>query len=209
MMDIRMQAQIQQANKDLQKKKQDQNKNKKFHLGVEISLERQIYFCKIFDKVQIDIEQNCLQYRVQHFITDCEVIYQIWEFEFEGKNNFEGRCIKGVLKFPPDYPKGAPSFYLDPVITDKGAEVLAHQCIYGDHQLCVHLFIFWDMQNNRIDEEPRIDEIQILQAVEYIFNNPDIAEGCPNPMFQSESPQRKQEIQQRQAEFLPFFNKDI
>ncbi|CAK56413.1 unnamed protein product (macronuclear) [Paramecium tetraurelia] len=203
-MDIRMQFRNKKANADLQNKKQN------FHLGVEINLQRQGYFEQLLSKVYFDIMAEDFQYKVYPVTTDCEVIFQCWTFEFMGQKNFEGRSIKGVLKFQPDYPKGGPSFYLDPVITDKGAEVLTHPCIYGDHYLCVHLFTFWGQMKCKIDDESRIREIEILQAIEYIFNNPNILEGdsCPNPSFASESPERQQEIQKRQAEFLPFFNKD-
>ncbi|CAD8150530.1 unnamed protein product [Paramecium pentaurelia] len=174
----------------------------KIRNDIQINLERQGYFQKIFQSVSDDINANNQQYNLYPYIKDDQVIFQFWKFEFKGQGNFQDRYISGILKLKPDHPLSAPIFYFDPIHTDQGDEVIQNESVYGDHSLCIPLFSYWKKTTK---------EQEILQAIEQNFNNPSWSQSDvpANPLFAYQSEQEKQKIQNRQAQFLPFFEKQI
>ncbi|CAK85026.1 unnamed protein product (macronuclear) [Paramecium tetraurelia] len=167
----------------------------------QVNPQRANEFQILFLRIQQEIDQNNVLYNLSPLMENEQVNYQFWRFEFRGQGNFEGKCISGVLKLQSDHPVSAPEFYFDPITTEQRNEILQHLNIYGDHTLCIPLFTYWKKTTS---------EYEILQAIEHIFHNPNFQEGAApaNPGFEHETEEKKNQIQRRQAKYLPDFQKE-
>ncbi|CAD8059893.1 unnamed protein product [Paramecium sonneborni] len=166
----------------------------------QVDQDKQEYFFELLNQTLMEILSNEVEYNLFEYINEDITIGQCWNFEFEGKKNFKGKTIGGVLIFQSDHPVRAPEFYFNPV--ESGGQVdrvIQHENIYGDHSLCHPIFLPY-VWNKR-----KFDPFEILQKIQNRFDNPSTEDSVQNPMFFSKSEQEKKEIQQKQAQFLPDF----
>ncbi|CAK85030.1 unnamed protein product (macronuclear) [Paramecium tetraurelia] len=197
---IKIISTIQQPPSQNSNERQNVNSNIKVKQEPQVNPQRANEFENLFQRVQQDIEQDDVLYNLSPQMENEQVNYQFWRFEFSGQGNFEGKCISGVLKLQSDHPVSPPVFYFDSIFIEQKYEVLQHLNIYGDHTLCIPLFSYWKKTTS---------EYEILQAIEHIFHNPNFQEGdAPaNPNFASQTEEQKNQIQRRQAKYLPDFQK--